>query len=137
PPAAVGGKYRTSPDLSDKMPGGIPFIIGNEAAERFSFYGMRAILAVFLTEHLINSSGDLAPMDENTANMWQHNFVAAVYFLPILGAVISDWLLGKYHTILWLSMVYCAGHAVMALVDFPVLTGMEPRTTLAIALGLI
>jgi len=119
------------------MPGGVPYIVGNEAAERFSFYGMRAILAVFLTKYLIDSSGELDPMDDNTANIWQHNFVAAVYFLPMLGAIISDWLFGKYRTILWLSVVYCVGHAVMALVDYPALTGISPRTTLAIALGLI
>lgn len=129
--------YLTSPVASDKMPGGIPYIVGNEAAERFSFYGMRAILAVFLTKHLIDSTGALDPMDDNMANVWQHNFVAAVYFLPLLGAIVSDWLFGKYHTILWLSIVYCLGHAVMALVDFPGLTGIDPRTTLAIALGLI
>lgn len=119
------------------MPAGIKYIVGNEAAERFSFYGMRAILAIFLTTYLIDSSGELDPMDENTANVWQHNFVAAVYFLPMLGAIVSDWLFGKYNTILWLSLVYCAGHAVMALVDYPALTGIDPRTTLAIALGLI
>lgn len=131
-------RYLTTPSATETgMPGGIPYIVGNEAAERFSFYGMRAILAVFLTSYLIDSNGELDPMDDNTANVWQHNFVAAVYFLPLLGAIVSDWLFGKYHTILWLSIVYCIGHAVMALVDFPALTGIEPRTTLAIALGLI
>ena len=34
-------KYRTSPLLSSEMPPGIPYIIGNEAAERFSYYGMK------------------------------------------------------------------------------------------------
>jgi len=130
-------KYRSVPTSVKGMPGGIPYIVGNEAAERFSFYGMRAILAVFLTKYLIDSTGQLAPMDDYTANIWQHNFVAAVYFLPLLGAIVSDWLFGKYHTILWLSIVYCLGHAVMALVDHPTLTGLDPRTTLAIALGLI
>lgn len=131
-------KYLTTPSATETgMPGGIPYIVGNEAAERFSFYGMRAILAVFLTTYLIDANGELDPMDDNTANIWQHNFVAAVYFLPLLGAIISDWLFGKYHTILWLSIVYCIGHAVMALVDYPALTGIDPRTTLAVALGLI
>ena len=41
-------KYRTSPLATEKMPPGIPYIIGNEAAERFSFYGMKAILAIFM-----------------------------------------------------------------------------------------
>lgn len=130
-------KYLTEPVLSDKMPSGIPYIVGNEIAERFSFYGMRAILAVFLTTHLLDSSGNLDPMDDNTANVWQHNFVAAVYFLPLIGAILSDWLLGKYRTILWLSMFYCLGHAVMALADYPAMTGISPKATMAVALGLI
>ena len=40
--------YLTSPRASKKMPKGIPYIIGNEAAERFSFYGMKGILVVFM-----------------------------------------------------------------------------------------
>jgi len=39
-------EYRTAPLPGSRLPAGIPFIIGNEAAERFSFYGMRAILVV-------------------------------------------------------------------------------------------
>lgn len=130
-------KYRTAPVPSEELPKGIPYIIGNEAAERFSFYGMRAILAVFLTEYLLDPSGQLSPMDEHTANVWQHSFVAATYALPIIGAILSDWLLGKYRTIISLSIVYCAGHAVMAMVDSPAITHIDPRWTLAAALGLI
>jgi proton-dependent oligopeptide transporter, POT family len=130
-------KYLTSPVPSSEMPRGIPYIVGNEAAERFSFYGMRAVLAVFLTQHLLDVTGQLAPMEEHVANEWQHYFVAAVYFVPILGAVLSDWLWGKYRTILWLSLFYVAGHAVMALVDYPALTNIDPRVTLFVALSLI
>ncbi len=137
PPPPPRGKYLTAPLPSTEMPRGIPYIVGNEAAERFSFYGMRAILAVFLTEHLLNAQGQLAPMDENVANVWQHRFVFAVYFFPIVGAIVSDWLLGKYRTIILLSLVYVAGHAVMAMVDYPTITGIDPRTTLFVALGLI
>ena len=129
--------YRTAPQQLETMPPGIPFIVGNEAAERFSFYGMRAILAVFLTKHLLDSSGALAPLDEHRANEWQHNFVAASYFFPIIGAIISDAFLGKYNTILSLSLLYCLGHAVMALVDYPAMTGIHPQTMLIVALSLI
>ena len=45
-------EIRTIPIDSPLMPPGIPYIIGNEAAERFSFYGMRAILVVFMTKYL-------------------------------------------------------------------------------------
>ena len=101
------------------MPKGIPYIVGNEAAERFSYYGLLAILAVFLTEHLRDVSGNLAPLDENTANEWQHNFMAAVYFFPIVGAILSDWLFGKYRMIISVSILYVVGHAMLALMDFP------------------
>ena len=60
--------YRTSPDRNlSVMPPGIPYIIGNEAAERFSFYGMRSILTVFMTTSLMSAGGRLAVMDDNEA----------------------------------------------------------------------
>jgi len=130
-------KYRTTPWPTEKMPPGIPYIIGNEAAERFSYYGMSGILATFLTTYLLDASGQLAPMAKSEARAVTHYFIMAVYFFPIVGALLSDTLLGKYRTIVWVSLLYCVGHAVMALVDRPDLTGTAPRTTLFIALLLI
>jgi POT family proton-dependent oligopeptide transporter len=111
------------------MPGGMPFIIGNEAAERFSFYGMRAILVVFMTQYLVGSGGALDVMSEEEAKGWYHLFVSAVYLTPVLGALLSDGVLGKYRTIILLSLVYCAGHAALALDD--------SRVGLVVGLGLI
>jgi proton-dependent oligopeptide transporter, POT family len=108
-------EYQTAPRSSDKLPGGIPYIVGNEAAERFSFYGMKAILAVFMTKYLVDSSGAKDVMSDGDAKFYIHLFVASAYFFPILGAIISDWLWGKYKTILSLSLVYCAGHITLAL----------------------
>ena len=51
-------KYLTAPVPSKSWPKGIPYIIGNETAERFSFYGMKGILVVFMTAHLLNSQGE-------------------------------------------------------------------------------
>src|SRR6187200_2720525 len=93
-------QYRTTPWPTDKMPPGIPYIIGNEAAERFSYYGMSGILATFLTSYLMNASGQLDPMQKSEARAVTHYFIMAVYFFPILGALLSDTLLGKYRTIL-------------------------------------
>ncbi|MGA8657742.1 MAG: POT family MFS transporter [Chthoniobacterales bacterium] len=111
-------RHRTTPDQSlTRMPPGVPYIIGNEAAERFSFYGMRSILIVFMTTFLMSANGQLATMANNEAAGWFHTFVFAVYLLPILGAIISDGLLGKYRTIISLSIVYCFGHLALAIND--------------------
>ena len=110
-------KYRIAPLASSKIPPGIPFIIGNEVAERFSYYGMRAILVVFMTQYLLNSSGRLEVMSEDEAKGYFHLFVSAVYLTPILGALIADGVLGKYRTIIALSLVYCLGHFALALDD--------------------
>ena len=122
-------KYREAPEARAGMPGGIPYIIGNEAAERFSFYGMRAILVVFMTQYLVDGSGVLDVMGEDEAKGWFHLFVAAVYLTPLLGALVADGLLGKYRTIIFLSLVYCAGHFALALDD--------TRWGLTLGLGLI
>ena len=130
-------RYLTTPPATTGMPRGIPYIVGNEAAERFSYYGMRAILYVFMTEHLLNSAGVLEPMDQATATAWQHRFVAATYIFPIIGAVLSDWLWGKYKTILWISLMYCLGHATLATVDFPTQTGIPPKAALLAAMVML
>lgn len=107
--------YRTSPSDLDGLPPGVPHIIGNEAAERFSFYGMKAVLAVFMVHylHLIDGKNGIA-MTEAQATAQVHLFNGAVYLLPILGALLADIFIGKYRTIIALSLVYCAGHAALA-----------------------
>jgi POT family proton-dependent oligopeptide transporter len=106
--------YRKSPLPTKGMPSGIPYIIGNEAAERFSFYGMKAILAVFMTKYLADSAGDPDLMSEGEATIWVHTFNTAVYFTPLVGSFIADAFLGKYRTIISLSLVYCLGHLTLA-----------------------
>jgi len=130
-------KYLTSPVPSTEMPRGIPYIIGNEAAERFSYYGMSGILFAFLTEHLRNAAGHPSPMSPEQAKEWTHYFIGAVYAFPIVGAIVSDWLLGKYRTIVFVSLLYCLGHGVLAVMDYPQLTQTEPRWLLAVGLALI
>jgi POT family proton-dependent oligopeptide transporter len=107
----------SAPVRTDKMPPGIPYIVGNEAAERFSFYGMRAILVVFMTQYLRDRSGALATMGENDADKWYHIFIASNYFFPIFGAILADSIWGKYRTIFWLSIVYCMGHFALSMDD--------------------
>ena len=59
--------YRISPGNSADMPPGVPYIVSNEAAERFSFYGMRGILVVFMTQYLLDTQGNTDYMGEDKA----------------------------------------------------------------------
>lgn len=102
-------KYLTAPIPSEKTPAGIPYILTNEAAERFSFYGSRCILVFFMTHLLKSASGQLDPMSAEQSKFWFHLFVSAVYFTPLIGALISDIWLAKYKTIILFSIVYCFG----------------------------
>jgi POT family proton-dependent oligopeptide transporter len=100
-----------------KMPKQIAYIIGNEGCERFSFYGMRNILTQFLsTSALLFAAAEMIPKEEREAAAKEvfHTFVLGVYFFPLLGGWLADRWLGKYRTILYLSLVYCAGHACLA-----------------------
>ncbi|MDQ6655952.1 MAG: MFS transporter, partial [Verrucomicrobiota bacterium] len=110
-------QYATRPPNMSTMPPGVPYIIGNEAAERFSFYGMRSILIIFMTQYLVTSGGATDHMGDAEARQYFALFVAAVYFLPILGAILAEGFIGKYQTIFWLSIVYCFGHFALALND--------------------
>jgi POT family proton-dependent oligopeptide transporter len=111
-PAAVAA-------LKPRYPKSIPFIIGNEAAERFSFYGMRSILATFLVAQFFNPTLNpaLQTVAEAKANESTHFFVTLAYTLPFVGGLVADWFTGKYKIILYISMVYCVGHLFLALFD--------------------
>lgn len=122
-------KYLTAPVKTTGMPPGVPFIIGNEAAERFSYYGMNSILVPFMTHNLMSASGALDLMKPAQADAWYHTFVSCLYFLPVFGAFLADAVLGKYRTVLILSIVYCFGHLALAL--------DHTRLGLVIGLGLI
>lgn len=107
--------YLTAPIATKNLPKGIPYIIGNEAAERFSFYGMKGILTIFMTKYLFLLSDTAGtPMAKAEAIARYHEFTSWVYLTPVLGAFLADWLLGKYRTILSLSIVYCLGHFALA-----------------------
>lgn len=75
------------------LPSQSRFIIGTEACERFSFYGMKSILMLYMTGHLL--------MSENWATSTLHIFVGMVYLLPVAGAWLADKVWGRYKTILY------------------------------------
>uniref|UniRef100_A0A3B5MPV7 Solute carrier family 15 member 1a n=1 Tax=Xiphophorus couchianus TaxID=32473 RepID=A0A3B5MPV7_9TELE len=82
------------------------FIIVNEFCERFSYYGMRAVLVLYFKYFL--------RWDDDLAISIYHTFVAFCYLTPILGAIIADSWLGKFNTIIYLSIVYAIGQVAMA-----------------------
>ena len=92
------------------LPAQSKYIVGNEACERFSFYGMRSILVAYMTGMLL--------MSKNEATEVVHLFIACTYLLPLLGAWLADRFLGRYRTIISISLLYCLGNAVLAMADF-------------------
>jgi len=109
-----------------RFPKAVPFIIGNEAAERFSFYGMRSILTLFLVKQFFNPTGNVALSQQADAhaNKLNHLFVMVAYALPFVGGMVADWFTGKYKLILYISMVYCLGHLLLSMFDAS-LSGFE------------
>lgn len=94
-----------------KYPRAIPFIISNEFCERFNYYGMRTVLVLYLTRKL--------DFDDDTATVLYHTFTTLVYFMCVIGAIIADSWLGKFRTILYLSIVYTIGSGCIALGAIP------------------
>ena len=105
----VKNKYLTVPISSKRMPPGILHILFNQGGERFSFYGVKCILVVFMTKYLMGPSGLLDVMSNEESKTYFHLFMSVAYLTPVLGALISDIWLGKYRTILYFSLIYCLG----------------------------
>jgi POT family proton-dependent oligopeptide transporter len=94
-------------DAGLRYPPQIRFVIGNEALERFAFYGTRSILTSYLVTFLV--------FPERDAKAWFHAFLMATYLTPLVGGWLADRFWGRYATILRFSMVAIAGYAVLAL----------------------
>ncbi|XP_025093104.1 solute carrier family 15 member 2-like isoform X2 [Pomacea canaliculata] len=94
-----------------QYPTSVFFILGTEFCERFSYYGLRSILVLYLTQWL--------GMGKNAATAMFHTFSFFAYFSPIFGAVIADSFLGRYRTILYISAVYGLGCTILSLTALP------------------
>ena len=100
---------------ADRWPPQIKFIVGNEACERFSYYGIIGILAGYITDKV--TAGGFG-LDKDSATDIIHFFKFGNYFMPLFGAWLSDRLIGRYYTILWVSLIYCLGNGVLACSGF-------------------
>src|SRR5262245_47138984 len=105
---------------STSHPPALWFIFWGEFAERCSYYGMRALLPLYLTQALHFTAKDASPI--------YFAFKMAVYLLPLFGGIIADRYFGKYWTLVGFSVPYVLGHFIL---------GIENTTALAIALSLL
>lgn len=98
------------------MPKSIPYIIGSEIAERFSFYGLRSIMVTFMAVTFFNPTLNpaLTAEADAKANEMSHMFVTLAYFMPMVGAIMADWFYGKYRVILFVSILYTFGHLILS-----------------------
>src|SRR5262245_50096284 len=88
-------------------PKGFWFIFWGEFAERCSYYGMRAILGLYMATEL--------GLGEANAGTYMAFFIAACYYLPLLGGWVADRFIGKYWTIVGFSVPYIMGHVILGI----------------------
>jgi len=101
-------------------PIGFWFFFWGEFAERCSYYGMRAILLLYMIDRL--------GFEEGQASMTMSYFIAACYLLPLVGGFLADNYFGKYRTIVGFSIPYILGHVIL---------GVENLWFLIVALSLL
>ncbi|PXA99943.1 MFS transporter [Nostoc sp. 3335mG] len=99
-------------------PRGLYMLFFAEMWERFSYYGMRAILIFYLTQHWLFSDGK--------ANLIYGGYTALVYITPVLGGYLADRYLGQRKAVLFGGVLLAFGHLFMAF------EGMEGVTDAAV-----
>jgi POT family proton-dependent oligopeptide transporter len=90
-----------------KHPRGLFIVFLAEMWERFSYYGMRAILIYYLTQHFL--------FDDKTAQGQYGAYTSMVYLLPLIGGVIADRWLGMRKAILLGGVLLVLGHLGMGI----------------------
>ncbi|RMC18718.1 hypothetical protein DUI87_04614 [Hirundo rustica rustica] len=124
PPKGDFPLQRKSPKLcGSNYPLSIAFIVVNEFCERFSYYGMRAVLTLYFLSFF--------HWDENLSTAVYHAFSALCYFTPVIGAIMADSWLGKYKTIIYLSIVYVVGHLIKSVGAIPSLGNQAVHVVLS------
>lgn len=105
-----------------KQPKGLFHIISIQMWEFFSYYGMRSLLILFLTEKLL--------MSDQHAYALYGAYTSLVYVTPIIGGYLADKYLGNYWSVVIGSLLMVSGHFVLSLPS-------SDHTTLYLALSLI
>ena len=86
-------------------PRGLYMLFFAEMWERFSYYGMRALLVLDLTKHWLFSDGD--------ASMVYGAYTALVYITPVIGGYLADKYLGQRKAVLYGAILLTIGHFLM------------------------
>jgi POT family proton-dependent oligopeptide transporter len=97
----------TSDVANSNHPVGFWFFFWGEFAERCSYYGMRAILSLYMIERL--------GIDKSDAGTYMSLFIAACYFFPLIGGWVADNFLGKYWTIVLFSLPYVIAQCIVGI----------------------
>lgn len=109
-------KHLAKQGIDDKMvnghPAGLLVLFFTEMWERFSYYGMRALLTLFLVSTLADGGWEWTREDAMKLYGW---YTGLVYLTPLLGGIIADKLTGFKKAILIGALVMTLGHASMAL----------------------
>src|SRR5712692_7230303 len=92
-------------------PRGLSTLFFTEMWERFSYYGMRAILTLYMTKSL--ADGGLA-FDENYAALIYATYVSSVWYLPLIGGWLADKVFGARRAVLIGGVIIACGHYSMA-----------------------
>ena len=107
---------KTTSNISSKSffghPIGLLSLLSTELCERFSYYGMRAILVYYIYDSVV--SGGLG-LDHTTAMVIMSLFGSLVYLASILGGWVADRLFGPYKGVLFGGIIIMAGHIVLGL----------------------
>ncbi|PWD97833.1 peptide MFS transporter [Marinilabilia rubra] len=105
---------------SQKHPQGLWVLFFTEMWERFSYYGMRALLVLYLTSTIVNGGFAYA---ENHALEIYGIFTGLVYLTPILGGIIADKLIGQRKSIIIGGVIMALGQAALAYSEYIAVPG--------------
>lgn len=104
---AIGAKIavQKEPEFAGH-PKGLYMLFFAEMWERFSYYGMRALLIFYLTQHWLFSDGK--------SNLIYGAYTSLVYITPVLGGYLADRYLGQRKAVLFGGLLLAIGHSLMA-----------------------
>jgi POT family proton-dependent oligopeptide transporter len=97
-------------------PRGLSTLFFTEMWERFSYYGMKAILTLYMTKSLVE--GGLG-FDEKYASVIYATYVSSVWYLPLVGGWLADRILGARRAVLIGGIIIACGHYSMAINSLP------------------